>query len=133
MDSNEAVRIVRLLASGIDPTTGEPFPDDSPYNHPLVIRALYTVTQATGSSVAPIPKKSDEEKQMDNIKAGRPRNAGIRWTDGQRDDLATRFREGATVDELARHFERSRGAINSELDRQGLSEPTGSGPSSFEA
>jgi hypothetical protein len=45
MDLKAALGIVRDLADGLDPFTGEPFPDDSPYQHPHVVRALYTVVR----------------------------------------------------------------------------------------
>jgi len=43
MELPEALKIVRDLADGIDPHTGEVFPTDGPYQHPQVVRALYTV------------------------------------------------------------------------------------------
>ena len=41
MDKSEALETVEALAHGIDPVTGELFPEDSPFNHPRVIRALF--------------------------------------------------------------------------------------------
>ena len=43
MQIEKAKEITKLLANGINPTTGEVFPDDSPYNHPKIIRALFTL------------------------------------------------------------------------------------------
>ncbi len=43
MKLEEAIDIVNSLANGVDPQSGEAFPFDSPYQHPQVIRALFTV------------------------------------------------------------------------------------------
>ena len=41
MDANQALAVVRSLANGVDPETGEVFPPESAYQRPLVVRALY--------------------------------------------------------------------------------------------
>ncbi|MCL6331692.1 hypothetical protein EXT51_19580 [Pectobacterium carotovorum subsp. carotovorum] len=121
MELSEAKDIVTALINGIDPTTGEVLPEGSPYNNPQVIRALFAVLDTL--KVKKQPKKTLEEKQQDNLKAGRPKNAGIAWDDELRELLASRFQSGASIDELATNFERTKGAIMSELTKQGLIEP----------
>ncbi|ATV42305.1 hypothetical protein V6M93_01160 [Pectobacterium brasiliense] len=121
MELSEAKNIVTALINGIDPTTGEVLPEGSPYNNPQVIRALFTVLDTL--KVKKQPKKTLEEKQQDNIKAGRPKNAGISWDDELKALLASTFQSGASIDELATNFERTKGAIVSELTKQGLIEP----------
>lgn len=120
MELSEAKNIVTALINGIDPTTGEVLPEGSPYNNPQVIRALFTVLDTL--KVKKQPKKTLEEKQQDNIKAGRPKNAGISWDDELKALLAS-FQSGTSIDELATNFERTKGAIVSELTKQGLIEP----------
>jgi len=68
-------------------------------------------------------KKSLEEKQEENIRKGRPRNAGLPWTDELRKEVAGMFKSGKSIKELAQYFERTEGAIVSELVRQGLINP----------
>ena len=46
MELQAAHQIIDTLAQGIHPITGEAMPEDSPYNAPSVIRALFTVSQA---------------------------------------------------------------------------------------
>jgi hypothetical protein len=46
MDISKALRTVRFLADAVNPITGEVFPDDSPYQHPSVIRSLYEAVRA---------------------------------------------------------------------------------------
>jgi hypothetical protein len=119
VDVEKAKEIVTLLANGTDPTTGEVLADDSPYNHPTVIRALFTVLDHIR-----IPKKqsklSVEEKQAQNLASGKPKNAGLPWTEDLQQEVVALFRQGKTVNELALHFERTEGAIVSELEHQGI-------------
>jgi hypothetical protein len=121
MESIEARSIVKTLAQGIDPTTGEVFSPDSPYNDPKVIRALFKVHELAwppGRS-----KLSVDEKRQRNIDRGMPRNAGLPWSDEDRDAVASGFKNGKTIRELATAMERSLTAINAELIRQELISP----------
>lgn len=45
MELSAALDILRRLAEGIDPATGEVYPSDSPYQQPQVIRALFTAIE----------------------------------------------------------------------------------------
>lgn len=120
MEIREANDIVSALANGVDPVTGEVLADESPYNDPNVIRALFTVLKSS-KGLMPL-KKTLKQRQQENVAVGRPRNAGLPWTDELKEDLAERFESGASPGELARHFERTTGAILSELAKQGLIE-----------
>jgi hypothetical protein len=67
MDISEALQTVRSLAEGIDPITGEIFPDDGLYQHPRVIRLLY---EAVGAL-----EGAEEKQRRENHlpgKAGKP-------------------------------------------------------------
>ena len=120
MELEKAKEIIKVLANGIDPTTGEVLPEVSPYNHPSVIRALFTVLESLKDVKK--PKKTIEQKWEDNINAGRPKNTGFPWTDELKIEVASKFRSGASIDELSKYFERTKGAIVSELMKQGLIE-----------
>lgn len=41
MELTKTIQIIHALADGINPQTGEVFPDNSPYKHPETIRALF--------------------------------------------------------------------------------------------
>ncbi len=118
------LKIVEALANGIDPITGEILPSESPYNHPDVIRALFTTLDLMKNpeKKAPKVKKTPEQKQAENIENGLPRNAGLPWTDKQRADLARQFSSGKEIKVLAEIHGRTNGAITSELKKQGLIE-----------
>ncbi|MBW1996810.1 MAG: hypothetical protein JRJ29_02470 [Deltaproteobacteria bacterium] len=122
MDIKTAKEIIITLAKGINPVTGEVFPDNSPYNHPKIIRALFVAAEQIHIQ-RPAGKKSTEEKQQENIRKGRPRNAGLPWTEDLRKQVAEMFRSGKSIKELANYFERTEGAIVSELVRQDLIKP----------
>ena len=124
MEINESKALLSSLANGIDPATGEVLPDTSPYNDPRVIRALFTVLYPAKQS-----RKKPEAKQQENVAAGRPRNAGLPWTESLKEELAKKFRAGARLDQLAQDFNRTKGAILSELLKQGLIEPHAQPPS----
>jgi len=120
MEIRKAQRIVEILAQGVDPTTGEAFAEDSPYNEPLIIRALFTVHEFVRH--ARKPPLSAEERRRENVELGRPRNYGLPWTKDARAQVATAFQDGKAIAELAETFERTQGAIQAELVRQGLVE-----------
>ena len=121
MEIRRAQRIVEILAQGVDPATGEAFATDSPYNEPQIIRALFTVHEFVRRARKP-PMSLDERRQ-ENIDLGRPKNYGLPWTDDARTEVAAKFEGGQPIVELAAVFERTQGAIQAELIRQGLIEP----------
>ncbi|SES94549.1 hypothetical protein [Thalassotalea agarivorans] len=112
------IKVIQTLAKGVDPTTGEVFPQDSPYNNPNVIRALFYASQQL---VQPRnSKQTVEQKQQQNAAKGLPKNAGVRWTDSDRQHVADGFRAGQDVDQLAHSFQRTPNGIKAELIRQKL-------------
>jgi len=121
MELNESRNIVKTLAQGVHPSTGEVFPPDSPYNDPGVIRALYFILDVGKS--AKKPKRSTEERRQINLELGRPRNAGLPWTEEDRSLVKSRFLAGTTVEKLATELERSSAAIVAEIIRQDLVPP----------
>ena len=65
-------------------------------------------------------KTAIAEKQEQNIASGKPKNADLAWTPELKQELAALFMEGKTVKHLAQYFERTEGAILSELEHQGV-------------
>ncbi len=122
MELNKAKEAIELLADGIHPATGEVLPAEGPYNDPIVIRALFTILDSIKAIKQ--PRRTPEQRQNDNVENGRPRNAGLPWTTELRAEAAEKFKQGNSVAELAECFERTSGAITSELVKQGLIEST---------
>lgn len=102
MDLLQAKEILRCLAEGVDPTTGEVLPNESPYNSPDVIRALFIVLSTPEKSTSCPPK------------------AGSPWTTEEDDILRKEFASKATISSLAKSHGRTRGAISSRLKYLGL-------------
>ena len=121
MDTSQTRNIVRTLAQGIHPTTGEVFPPESPYNDPQVIRALYSILESV--KTAKRPKRSLEERRRENLEAGRPANVGLRWTEEDRALVKSDFRKGMSIEKLAGKLERSPSAVVAEVIRQDLMPP----------
>ena len=55
MDTEKSLGIIKALAKGIDPHTGEIYSADSPYQHVQTVRALFLAIEAMERS-----KKTEE-------------------------------------------------------------------------
>lgn len=108
MEPSEALRIIRSLADGVDPHTGEIFPDDSPYQHPQVLRALSLAVRAM--------ERFEDRQRREKLL---PANAGKPWNDAEDKVLCEGFDAGLPVSELAQKHRRTEGAIQSRLEKLG--------------
>ena len=108
MDKSEGIKILKQLADGIDPYSGEVFPEDSPYQHPQTVRALYLAIMA-------LEKLIDSHADMKNG----PTNAGKSWDCMEDDQLIASFESGMSIKELAQKHQRTTGAFQSRLIRLG--------------
>jgi hypothetical protein len=96
MDRFKAWQILKTLAQGNDPITHDPLPEESPYNHPDIIRALYFAVENLSSQ-----------------------NKGKMWTQKEDDELISNYRQGMTVKDLAKKHGRSVNSIDWRLFRCG--------------
>lgn len=108
MEASKAVRIIESLADGVDPYTRELFRDDSSYQNPQIIRALFTAIRA-------LERRESSQKRERRL----PPNAGKSWDAREEESLGKRFDVGASVSELARELRRTEGAIRARLVRLG--------------
>jgi hypothetical protein len=97
------VEILRELAAGRCPFTGEELPIENCYQSTEVVRALFAAIGALEREAKP---------QI-------PRNAGRSWSPEEDASLGSRFDRGVPIPELAREHERTRGAIVSRLEKLG--------------
>lgn len=111
MDNNNALKIIKILADGIDPTTGEVFEVNSPYQHPQIIRALF-------AAISVMERAEDRATRAQSL----PANAGKPWSAEEDSNLLASFRVGMTIKELAAKHERTRGSIQSRLQSHGVIE-----------
>ncbi len=119
MDTPQILNIIKSLANGIDPTSGELYALGSPYNHPTITSALFGCLSLVNNP----PKKTKwtlEKRQDDNLQKGYPRNSNTPWTEALKIDLAEQFNAAISTNELAVRFERTHGAILAQLKQQGL-------------
>ncbi|RZJ25576.1 MAG: hypothetical protein EOO54_05855 [Haliea sp.] len=114
MELQSARQIIDTLAQGIHPVTGEMMPDDSPYNAPPVIRALFAVAQALEST----PRRRP---------AGPP-NAGKPWAPADDAQLEAVFAGSGDLKEAAQSLGRTRWAVESRLVKLGRLAPRGGVP-----
>lgn len=116
MHKREVVEVLSSLASGAHPITGEIFEEDSPYNHPRVIRALFGSIELIESRSGRLKKTLEEI----NREAGKPLRTNMRWSEEEDRRLFELIEEGILTVEIASRFERTRGAIHSRLQGHGL-------------
>ena len=113
MQLESALPIVRALADGINPVTGELYPDHSPYAEPRALRALY-------SAVDLMQKEIDREKRRERL----PANFGKPWTVEEDGVLASEYDSGRTLPDLARQHQRTQSSIRLRLEKLGKIQPT---------
>jgi hypothetical protein len=112
MNIEETIAILEALAQGINPVTGNQLATASPFDEPLVIRALNTAAQRLrhSSSLSEQPKAS-------------PPKVGSGWSADEDQALVRQFRANLPIKSIAENHQRTRGAIQSRLARLGLVEP----------
>lgn len=124
MELAEAIIILRRLASGENPETGEHLAPESVFEEPKVIRALYRgLEELEDLERTQMRRKRIEERRREkDARRGDeslPRNAG-RPCDAEGDArLVTLWENGATVNEIAEQMERRSGGIAARLVRLG--------------
>lgn len=117
MQTSEALKIIQALADGADPNTGEIFPENSPYQHPQVVRALLTAVKALG-------RQDRTERRSRRL----PKKAGQPWDDAEDKQLLQGFDARTTITQLARRHERTEGSIRARLEKLGKIQPSGQYP-----
>ena len=108
MDANQALAVVRSLANGVDPASGEVFPAESAYQRPDVVRALYEAASAL-----------ERQERYDRRKAEMPVKTGEPWTEEEDRKLLAAFDAGRALQELAAAHERTVGAVRARLLKYG--------------
>ena len=83
MNQTEALSVVRSLANGVDPETGEVFPADSVYQRAQTVRALYAAAEALEKA-----ERFERRKQQLPPKTGEP------WTEDEDRKLLSGFDAG---------------------------------------
>lgn len=108
MDADKAIEIVRKLADGVDPFTGERFPSSSPYQNADTVRALYMALDGLDRV-----KRSKTRQHDGPPKAGKP------WTKEEEQRVLDQFDAKVDVSDIAQELERTEGAIWARLEKLG--------------
>jgi hypothetical protein len=108
MDAETALTVVRPLADGVDPMTGEALSADGPYQRPQIVRALMVAVGAL-----------EQERLREQRRQRLPGNAGMPWSTEEDEDLAREFDGGKSPGELAAMHGRTGSAIQARLVKLG--------------
>ena len=117
MDADKALKIVRALADGRDPSSGAPLARESVFQKTEVVRALFAAVEAL-ASVKPSRDEADEFP-----------NASASWSPAEEARMVASFEKGLSQAAIAREHGRTRGAIHSRLKRLGLIDDDSDAPS----
>jgi hypothetical protein len=108
MDQAQALEMVRSLANGVDPESGEVFPPESAYQRPQVVRALYEAASAL-----------ERIERFERRRAQMPAKTGEPWSEEEDRKLLAAFDAGRALQELASAHERTMGAVRARLLKYG--------------
>jgi len=108
MQLDHALAIIRSLANGVHPISGEVMDFDGPYQHPQVVRALY-------EAAAALEKQERHQRRVAHM----PRKTGEPWTEDEDRKLLSAFDAGRALQELAAAHERTMGAVRARLLKYG--------------
>jgi hypothetical protein len=108
VEAAQALAVVRSLANGVDPESGEVFPAESTYQRPQIVRALYEAATAL-----------ERVDRFERRKAQMPAKTGEPWSEDEDRKLLSGFDAGRGLQELASAHERTMGAIRARLLKYG--------------
>lgn len=112
MQLEVALPIVRALADGVNPITGEAYPDHSPYAEPRTLRALY-------AAVDVLQKEVERERRRDRL----PANFGKPWTENEDSALTAEFDAGTALVAIATKHQRTQSSVRLRLEKLGKIQP----------
>jgi hypothetical protein len=108
MDVDQAIGIIRKLADGVDPATGERLPPSSVCQKADTVRALHLALEGLDRL-----KRHKERIHSGPPKAGRP------WTKDEEDKMLHQFDAKVDVKLIAQELNRTTGAIWARLEKVG--------------
>jgi hypothetical protein len=108
MEIQEALNVVRKLASGLNPETGEAAASDSMYQHPQAVRALHCAIAAL-----------EFQQERERTRRFLPANAGKMWSDQEDTQICEELRNGINFEGIAKAHNRTVGSIIARLVRLG--------------
>ena len=108
MDQAQALAIVKSLADGVDPDSGEVFPAEAVYQRPQIVRALFAAVEAM-----------ERAAQFERRRQQLPPKTGEPWTEDEDRKLLAAFDAGRPLGELAAAHQRTHTGIRARLVKYG--------------
>ncbi len=113
MEIQAAIKVIRALADGVHPETGEALKEDLIYRDPQVVMAL---NKALGALV------TQEQRELK-----KPASAGQFWSRAEDKQVCEELRKGMSFDDIAKTHNRSVPSIIVRLVKLGKIAPDKSG------
>ena len=110
MKLEEVKKVLKALASGIHPETGEVLSEDSVINSPLVIRALHAALKALDTDLVKSIKTPGKDK---------PLKHGRTWSERDETELNRLFDTKMQVKEIAQTLNRTAVSVAGRLVKLG--------------
>ena len=108
MEIQESLRIIRALADGVNPETGELLTGDAVYQYPSAVRALH-------QAIAALEFVEERERSKRTL----PAKAGKSWTRAEDQQVCEELRRGVDFQQIAKTHNRTVGAIVARLVKLG--------------
>lgn len=108
MEQAQALAIVRSLANGVDPESGEVFPAGGAYQRADTVRALFAAAQAM-----------ERVEQFERRRQQLPPKTGQPWSEDEDRKLLAAFDAGSGLVELAAAHERTQTGVRARLVKYG--------------
>ena len=112
MEIQEAIKVVRALADGVHPETGEVLQTDSICKNAQVAAALNRAKAAL-----------EYAEQREKARKAQPGNAGKRWTRAEEEQVCEELRQGIDFHQIARAHNRTVPSIVARLVKLGRIPP----------
>jgi hypothetical protein len=119
MDDQQALAILSALVNGTHPITGEIFADDSPYQAPDIIRALFAAQHALETRSPTLTVRAQPEPR-----ATSPTNAGKPWSTDEDKQLLAAFDADKSLADIARLHGRTANGVRARLEKHGRLAPS---------
>jgi hypothetical protein len=123
METQKALQVLKTLADGIDPATGEAFATGSAYQHPDTVRALYSAIRVLEGGVTPAAQAAQAApaRQTSTATTAKPgyENSGRPWSEDEDTRMGNAFDAGKSIEELVGLHKRTKWAIEARLARLG--------------
>ena len=112
MTNKRVIEILKCMADGIDPITGEVLGAEHICNYPDVIRALHAAVQSMSVN--------DEADGIMYARKNGKLNAGRPWTDEERMELERMYQDGMPMSVICEMLQRRERGIRKQLAYLGL-------------